>query len=168
MRRDGDTAAAAAAGQAFRRAKIFRRTGRHSYAVQLEGCPGVVEVHCIEEDWGPAILEQAELWEDRLCKIGTRSMFAWDAKAERMVPTRAAQHVEMHEGVEIALGAYDPKRRAFVQCRLKGGEGGPPSMAAAEELGSMTDKLQDSLEVPLPLQPPPKIKRRGYKWMVWS
>lgn len=79
----------------------------------------MVEVHCVDEDWG----QMADRWsvagalEDRLCRIGTLNMFAWDDKAQRKVPV--VHPMDFGEGVEVELGEYDVKRRAFVQCRLR-------------------------------------------------
>lgn len=109
----------AGAERHFRPAKIFRRTGRHSYAVQLEGCPGVVEVHCVSEDWGymTSTWKRAEALEDRLCAIGTRRMFCVDKKCG--IVSLDAMPIDFWEGVCILLGPYDAGRCAFVQCKLE-------------------------------------------------
>lgn len=150
------------AGIDFCRARIFRRTGRHSYAVHLAGSPGVVEVHCIDEDWGymTATAGDAGDLEDRLCTVGTRGMFAWDKQAGRMAPLRA-QPLELEEGVEVALGPYDPGRRAFVQCRLRvvaGTRAAKVASPARDAPGCAAVEREESVE---------PSKRRPFKWMVW-
>lgn len=116
---------------------MLRRTGRHSYAVQLHGCPGVVEIVCTQdkEDWGymTDTWTAAHRLEDRLCKLGTRGMFAWDERAKRMAPSAAHPIVEFMEGVQVQLGPYDVRRRAFVQSQLKVAAG---EAAAADQMGS--------------------------------
>lgn len=115
----------------FRPAKIFRRIGPNAFAVQLKGCPGVVQVFCTDMDWGVAsssshtsrqFLADLEL---RLCKLGTRSMFSVQRRAattetaDAVAVKCSVQPVGFHEGVEISLGPYDPNRHAFVQCKLR-------------------------------------------------
>lgn len=104
-------------------ARVLRRTGRQSYAVQLPTVsPGVVEIHCHEDhhDWGwmTSTWTEADRLEDRLVALGTRSMFAWDDSKQRMAP-KVNPAIEAHEGVEVQLGRYDVKKRGFVQCRLR-------------------------------------------------
>lgn len=121
----------------FLPARVLRRTGRHSYAVQLHGCPGVVEIVCTQdkEDWGymTDTWTAAHCLEDRLCKLGTRGMFAWDERAKRMAPSAAASIVEYCEGVQVQPGPYDVKRRAFVQSQLRVVGA---AAAAADQMGS--------------------------------
>lgn len=146
----------------FCKAKVFRRTGRHSYAVQLEGSPGVVHVHCVDEDWGhmTATMQRAEDLEERLCAIGTRSMFAWDAQAARMAPVRA-QPLEPEEGVQIELGPYDPGRAAFVQCRLRVVEGATTKPGRAVKPASSEGRL-------IAAEQGEGGKKRVFKWAVWG
>jgi hypothetical protein len=103
----------------FRRAKVFRRIGSSSFAVQVAASdkeeaallPGIIQVHCSNVDWGylgrcPVLLER------RLCKMGTSaSVFTDDA---------SCGVIQFHEGVTIQLGSYDAKLKGFVHCRLKG------------------------------------------------
>ena len=158
----------------FKRAKVFRRTGRCSFAVQLEGCPGVVEVHCIDQDWGHMATgsrECVEDLEDRLCTIGTRNMFAWSSQAQRMVPSRA-RHIEWEEGVQVALGPYDVRRRAFVQCVLRVVEASAavttsPPLQAEESCGV------DATEHAAGDKNPRDMiqeggRRRAFKWGFWK
>jgi hypothetical protein len=160
--------------QFFKRAKVFRRTGKHSFAVQLEGCPGVVEVHCIEEDWGymASTWTLAQDLEDRLCAIGTRSMYAWDQKAGRMAVVESKRHLQWDEGVEVALGHYDVARRAFVQCRLRARI---PVVEKEKEKKALPQQpllLPSSLAVAeVGLPPPPTVpetRRRLFKWSSWG
>lgn len=99
----------------FHPVRIFRRTGKNSFAVQQQGYPGIMEVHCVEQDWGRSNVH-ANL-EDRLCRLGTRNMFGWDEGLQRMAPV--VHPIDFAEGVQVELGEFDVRRRAFVQCRLR-------------------------------------------------
>jgi hypothetical protein len=169
---------------AYRRAKVFRRIGRSSFAVQLTDesvplcnnengamtvthMPGVVQVHCSDVDWGYMMHDDVAL-ERRLTKLGTLAMFSAAEEYSEFV-----DHISVHEGVMIALGPYDPKIKAFVQCMLKV-EGSGPAIDK-KELGF--NEICVLLRAPLP--PPPSsqaqttqqaaAKRRrssGFKWAV--
>ena len=129
-------------------ARIYRRTGRYSFAVQLvqlssspathaTGCsshheeaillPGLVEVHCCSVDWGYMAEDHARTkeLEQRLCKLGTlRGMMSArkDAESKSSLPERkrgASGPIMETEGVTIRLGPFDAVMRAFVQCELR-------------------------------------------------
>ena len=154
---------------AFYRTRIFRRTGKHSFAVQLQGTPGVVEAHCIDEDWGymASTWRSAQDLEDRLCAIGTRSMFSWDATVQRVVPSRANTVIGWEEGVEIALGPYDPGRRAFVQCMIRVAQ-----VASPAEAGASRVLVAEKGQVPIAADPvaiaEQSCSKRVFKWMSWG
>ncbi len=147
----------------FRPAKVFRRTGKHSYAVQLEGSPGVVEVHCVEEDWGAlaSTWTAAHALEDRLCVIGTRNMY--NCKSGKVKKEQQHKHVEWREGVVVELGSYDVRRRAFVQCRLRV-NGSAQDFLKEEGMQEKTEEeeLVEAVEIATPPQ------RRVFKWSVWN
>ncbi len=165
----------------YHRAKVFRRIGRSSFAVQLvdesvPSCnnensamtvthmPGVVQVHCSNVDWGYMMHDDVAL-ERRLTKLGTMAMFSADEESEFV------DHISVHEGVTIALGPYDPKIKAFVQCMLRVEGSGPDQ--GKKELGF--NEICVLLRAPLP--PPPssqaqttqqtaakRRRRSGFKW----
>jgi hypothetical protein len=168
---------------AYHRAKVFRRMGRSSFAVQLADesvppcnddngamtvthMPGVVQVHCSDVDWGYMMHDDVAL-ERRLTKLGTMAMFSADEESEFV------DHISVHEGVTIALGPYDPKIKAFVQCMLRV-EGSGPAIDK-KELGF--NEICVLLRAPPP--PPPssqaqttqqaaakRRRRSGFKWAV--
>ena len=155
---------------AFQQASIFRRTGMHSFAVQLQGAPGVVEVHCIDEDWGhmASTWKSAQDLEDRLCAIGTRSMFVWDEQVQRVVPSRVNTMIGWEEGVEIALGPYDPGRRAFVQCRVRVVERSTMDCLAEKEALSTVSFLPEPVPVASLTETVAQSRsKRVFKWLVW-
>jgi hypothetical protein len=125
----------------FRRAKVFRRTGCSSFAVQLADealppassedgppsfLPGIILVHCTEVDWGYLARRDPDLLEKRLCKMGTpASLFV--AGAEDSFQSQGTSVILVGEGVSVALGRYDARLKGFVQCRLKVPQCEPPS-----------------------------------------
>ncbi len=168
----------------YHRAKVFRRIGRSSFAVQLvdesvPSCndensamtvthmPGVVQVHCSDVDWGYMMHDDVAL-ERRLTKLGTMAMFSANEGSEFV------DHISVHEGVKIALGPFDPKIKAFVQCMLRV-EGSSGADEDKKELGF--NEISVLLRAP-PLPPPQHAqktqqqsaaKRRrgsGFKWAV--
>jgi hypothetical protein len=111
----------------FHPAKIFRRTGRASFAVQLFSedhkmyMPGMIEIHCREVDWGYLARgsdEELNL-ERRLCKMGTLSSMIAGNKGLSLSEALRQGSICHSEGVTVSLGPYDPLRKAFVQCELK-------------------------------------------------
>ena len=91
-------------GSCCHRVKLFRRTGRASFAVQLYGSPGVVEIHCISTDFEDAS-GKAKVSQSRLDSLGREN----------------SKHtaVQPEEGLEVELGPYSPQFKAFVQCKLR-------------------------------------------------
>lgn len=101
----------------FREARLFRRTGRFSYSVQLQGSPGVVEIHCTEVNWGhlDACEDSSRRLQDRLVYLGTAGMFVPGARNE-------CKYNPIGHGAErllVEVGPYEPSLKAFVQCRMK-------------------------------------------------
>jgi len=112
----------------FRRAKIFRRTGHSSFAVQLASSsqdgedeipsfmPGIIHVHCRDVDWG-YLGRDPDLLEKRLCMMGTPpSLFSNKDDAHHQ---EGAAVMLLNKGVSVALGSYDSRLKGFVGCRLK-------------------------------------------------
>ena len=99
--------------------------GSSSFAVQLLSeeehafMPGIIQVHCNEVDWGHLARRtcdsEIEL-ERRLCKMGTSAGIFGSVDDSS---AGVGVHIQAHEGVHIALGRYDPKLRAFVQCKMR-------------------------------------------------
>lgn len=159
----------------YRRAKIFRRTGKRSFAVQLEGFPGVVEVHCTSEDWGymARTWSDASELEDRMCTIGTPRMFVKDKRSGTVAAKKekCARPIDFCEGVEIALGPYDPRRRAFVQCALRVSGDGACSVddaAAADDGGLCATKNEDEAGTSKAEKESPVPIAKGRKLFRWS
>jgi hypothetical protein len=162
----------------YRRAKVFRRMGQSSFAVQLVDekrssessrltyMPGIIHVHCSDVDWGHMIKDKCTVeLERRLARLGTMGMFS----PSDQMPTSAAdtlhqemvRHVEVHEGVRISLGAYDAKLKAFVGCALKVGGLGlaedpakTPSALGINEVGVLLryHAAEEALPTPSSLQ----------------
>lgn len=156
----------------FHRAKIFRRIGSSSFAVQLlqqdetKFMPGIIQVHCSDVDWGylGGDCDRQLQLERRLCKMGT-AVGVFSGMDEH-------EGIHLHEGVRIALGPYDAKLRAFVQCRLRVVD----SDEEKHELGALhhevcvvsvpttTEEGSDSLARESP--PRKREKRRAaFKWV---
>lgn len=174
--------------ESFRPVKIFRRTGQNSFAVQVQGCPGVTHVFCSHMDWdgsssSSSSSSHSKLLDDleyRLCKLGTCGMFAWDDSEHAMRCN--VKPIAFEEGVQVRLGQYDASRHAFVQCSLrfvpKSGQGvhkdaGKPCQ---QQQGIVRETVRQN-GTPSRMQDqetfsggggfqPSKRPRRAFKWIV--
>ena len=146
-----------------------------SFAVQLVAderdrivtfMPGIIEVYCVDVDWGHLAdgLDSELHLERRLCWLGTPGMFCLN---------NGAKHIHHGEGVSVALGSYDPVRRAFVQCSLKV-DAIKPEACRQDELGVNEIRFTDSLTEPshelsaqgsavVPAKQPVKKRRRAFR-----
>lgn len=127
----------------LRAATLFRRTGAHSYAVQVHPFPGVVQIHCTEEDMHALHSDPGA--KERLLKLGTVNMFSVSSSSFRAAAgggTRKIMHAVVNpfgpdEGVRVTLGPYDPSLHAFVHCKLV--VSGPFSLARSATPDSAND-----------------------------
>ena len=132
---------------AFQPARLFRRTGRNSFTVQLSESPGVVEIYCTDVDWD-CHPDQDGL-EIRLSRLGSQAMFE-----------KAATPICEHEGLQIELGPYDPGLRAFVKCRLRIMQG-----LGQEDRGCAGEGQDAPVEEPaIPVCDDTHVKRRVFPW----
>ena len=155
-------------------AAVYRRTGLNSFAVQMLPGPGVVEIHCIEADWScmleslrsaddrrlGSVSDAQNALERRLCAIGTRGMFAKKGH-------EAARPIGFGEGVQVAVGPYEPGMKAFVHCRLRTvpSDGGQACRDAAGDAGpSEQEGRTGTCRESSPL--PARKRRKVFKWSL--
>ena len=134
----------------FRRAKLFRRTGRASFAVQMLGAPGVIEIHCTEVDWG----DGGMVTEGRVDSLGTESSYKQCGRFN---------HVAHFEGLEVKLGHYDPNFKAFVQCKMRVVQVDERDIPAMQPAAGYSAERETSTSASCESVPP----RRAFRWLSW-
>ena len=141
----------------FQEAKLFRRTGQSSFAVQVRGCPGVVEIHCTSVDLGHLEEEDSK----RIAELG-----------RELSPGFCHRHVRPAEGLEVELGPYSSKFKAFVQCKLRvvkrSGYEYSFSGSNSDEMVVKDSDSDSARRQQLPPVPKKRGDRRAFKWLSKS
>jgi hypothetical protein len=131
--------------------RLFRRTGKNSFSVQLSPSSGVVEVHCTEVDVLPNTFAAREELEENLILLSQKHR----QKTSKIVVVPHCLNEGGRWEVQICrLGSFSMESHGFVQCHI---------LFQRMEGNSCEKKEEEEKVLPSPLEQ--KSKKKSLKWV---